>query len=72
MFVKPLKRRTKMKILKQGNLELLKETKRFVCKYCHCVFEADKSEYKSGQHYNDLYYTCTCPACGKTVYQEDI
>ena len=61
-----------MKILKEGNLELLKQTKIFSCSYCGCVFKADRNEYLTGKHYNDLYYTCTCPTCGKTVYQEDI
>jgi RNase P subunit RPR2 len=52
-----------MKILEQGNLELLKETKRFVCKYCHCVFEADKGEYKILSQYNEIIYQCQCPCC---------
>ena len=35
-----------MKIIKDGNLRKFKETKRFTCKYCDCVFEADNTEYK--------------------------
>lgn len=29
------------------------------------MFEADKGEYKVGQQYNDLFYQCKCPDCGK-------
>ena len=61
-----------MEIIKKGEIERVEETKMFECKRCGCVFKADRSEYISGQHYDDFYYTCTCPTCGKTVYQEDI
>lgn len=59
-----------MKIIKEGNVERLKETKMFECKRCGCVFKADRNEYQIGHHYNDYYYTCVCPTCGKTTYQE--
>lgn len=61
-----------MEIIKQGEIERVEETKMFECKRCGCVFKSDRSEYLTGNHYNALYYTCTCPTCGKTVYQEDI
>lgn len=34
-----------MKIIKSGDLRKFKETKRFTCKHCGCVFEADNTEY---------------------------
>lgn len=54
-----------MKILKQGKIKNISGIKRFKCNYCGCVFEAEQGEYKSGQHYNDTYYFCECPFCGK-------
>ena len=54
-----------MKILKEGNLELFKQTKRFSCSYCGCEFEADKDEYNV-----EYSYFCECPCCGKRAYEE--
>lgn len=54
-----------MKILKHGNPELLKKTKRFRCTQCGCEFEADHCEYThiTDDHY-DSYIWCDCPECG--------
>lgn len=46
------------KIIKKGNIDLLRKTKRFSCTYCGCVFEADIGEYKSDTQYNEVYYWC--------------
>lgn len=54
-----------MKIIKKGREKDLKKTKRFTCRECGCVFEADKGEYQSGQQYNETYFFCKCPFCGK-------
>jgi len=35
-----------MKIIKEGNLNKLKKIKRFECRECDCIFDADKNEYK--------------------------
>ena len=51
-----------MKIIKPG--EIPKETIRFSCGYCGCIFEADKGEYEKGPTY-DPDYTCRCPTCGR-------
>ncbi len=59
-----------MKILKEGNLELLKQTKRFSCSYCGCEFEADKGEYKTTNQYNEYYHSCKCPCCGHYAHAE--
>ena len=45
-----------MKIIKQGmskaEIEMIKNiVKRFKCRTCGCIFEADKSEYESTQEY---------------------
>lgn len=61
-----------MKIIKEGNLDFLKESKEFTCCKCGCIFEAEKDEYAySGSHYNESYYVSTCPCCGTMVYSSD-
>ena len=35
-----------MKIIQDGNLDKIKETIRFACKRCGCVFEAEKTNIK--------------------------
>lgn len=57
-----------MKIIKQGKtieeLEaILKKTKRFECKICGCVFEADDGEYKWVEDHIYGAYVCDCPNC---------
>ena len=59
-----------MKILKPGDLSLIKRTKRFECRNCGCIFQADKDEYKINHQYNEEYAYCQCPFCHKTVYGE--
>jgi rubredoxin len=58
-----------MKIIKEGLpkeklKKVLKKTKRFSCKVCGCVFEADDGEYSVSSEYG--FYTvrtCVCPNC---------
>lgn len=57
-----------MTIIIEGDLNRLNKVKRFICRECGCVFEADKTEYTADSQYNDIYYKCTCPTCGNTVY----
>lgn len=59
-----------MKIIKNGDLSQVMQTKRFVCDVCGCEFEADKGEYRSGSQYNKTYFTCTCPCCYKTANED--
>ena len=64
-----------MKIIKQGKPKeevdrLINATKRFECKRCDCIFEADKDEYKSCEfEYNRINYYCICPNCGIQAYE---
>lgn len=53
----------KMKIIQRGNLDLLKEIRKFECDRCGCIFEAEKGEYQVYSQYNEPYYTCICPTC---------
>lgn len=57
-----------MKIIQHGQPKLaFPSTKRFRCCSCHCVFEAEYGEYTSGSQYNEIYFQCKCPECGKTA-----
>ncbi len=56
-----------MNIIKNGDPERLKKIKRFSCDACGCVFEAEKGEYESDMQYNETYFQCKCPCCGKTA-----
>ncbi len=61
-----------MEIVKQGNPERLKNTKRFECMYCGCQFLADDSEYEIGDMWRNLQiYTCKCPCCDSRAYLEE-
>jgi hypothetical protein len=62
-----------MKIIKQGLTgdELnrkLKQTKRFECRTCGCVFEADEGEYESESDFICTLYYCDCPNCKERVF----
>lgn len=56
-----------MEIIKQGTIP--DRRVRFQCDWCHCIFIADKDEYKveTGE-YQSVEYQCKCPTCGKMVY----
>ncbi len=56
-----------MNIIKKGVPERLKETKRFECIKCGCVFEAEKCEYEFDTQYSELYFYCKCPRCGNSA-----
>jgi len=60
-----------MKIIREGNVKRLLKTKRFTCKECGCVFEANKGEYESGVQYNEEYFYCQCPTCKRTAYSDE-
>lgn len=57
-----------MIIIKQGDPDAIKEYKRFECKKCGCIWEAERGEYKSGNQYNETYYYSTCPTCSVVAY----
>ncbi len=58
-----------MKIIKEGNLERLKEYRTFECKLCGCVFMAERGEYKYrfDQREGDEWYEVVCPTCKRNV-----
>lgn len=57
-----------MKIIQQGDMKKLHNTKRFTCNNCGCIFEADDTEYHTDQQYNQEYYYIDCPFCHRPVY----
>lgn len=63
-----------MKIIKEGKPKeelkaILNKTKRFECKTCGCIFEADKGEYETEDVQIYTAYYCECPNCGQTAYE---
>lgn len=59
-----------MKIIQEGSEKQLNKIKRFECRNCGCIFEADKTEYKSENQYNETSYYCECPFCKRHTFKE--
>ena len=56
-----------MKILVEGKLDSLKETK-FECPRCGCVFVANEMEYRiAAEFYGYRALMCECPCCRMNV-----
>lgn len=63
-----------MKIIKKGKTKeelkaILNKTKRFECKTCGCVFEANEDEYEVEEEWIYSTYYCFCPNCGKESFE---
>lgn len=55
-----------IKIIKPGKKP--ETTKRFTCKHCGCVFNADKDDYEEMYSLcNGYYLRVDCPVCERTV-----
>ena len=53
-----------MRIIKAGDLERVKSTRRFVCELCGCEWEASGGEYRLETDFrNGHYYVMACPTC---------
>lgn len=60
-----------MKIIKEGNIDFAKKIKRFECRKCKTIFEADNREYQyCGNQIDGDCYKAMCPLCKSTVYTE--
>ena len=58
-----------MEIIREGDLRRAKHIKRFYCRECGCVFDADNSEYRyDTTQYNEDSFYCKCPTCGHKAY----
>ena len=63
-----------MRIIKYGDKSrLIKQIKRFECKSCGCIFEADNTEYKHVYGQREMYgwYSVQCPTCNNYVTVDD-
>ena len=61
-----------MKIIQEGDKAKLVKARRFTCRACGCVFEANETEYTVGNDYrNGALYSCQCPTCGRWAYAYD-
>jgi Zn finger protein HypA/HybF involved in hydrogenase expression len=63
-----------MKIIKEGKTKeelekILKNTKRFKCKTCGCIFEANDNEYIYEEDYIYATCYCKCPNCGQNAFE---
>jgi hypothetical protein len=60
-----------VEIIRQGNPEKIKETKRFICSWCGCEWKADKGEYKICETYMAKQYYMDCPCCKKQIVRTE-
>lgn len=56
-----------MKIIKEGNPDVIRRRIRFTCKRCGCIFDADFGEYYIDSWRNEEHYRCECPCCHASV-----
>lgn len=64
-----------MKIIKEGKTKeelekILKNTKRFECRTCGCIFEANNDEYELQDNLAYSIYYCKCPNCERIAYEK--
>ena len=53
-----------IKIIKPGKLKNPKDTRRFLCLNCGCVFDADRGDYEANDNrFNETEYWASCPTC---------
>ena len=60
-----------MKIIKEGDMNRLNTTRRFVCSRCGCIWEANAKEYRKEWDMNCLTIVCECPTCHEYVWRND-
>lgn len=58
-----------MKIIKKGII--VKSDKRFSCRNCGTIFDADNEEYQTRTKMLITLYYCTCPVCGERVIKAE-
>lgn len=62
-----------MRILREGNGELVIRSRKFECDNCGCVFVANKNEYRyiGNQREGDA-WRCNCPYCGEVAITSEV
>ena len=62
-----------MKIIKQGDLRRLDKTRRFTCRDCGCIWDANQTEYRyESDGRNEDLWICECPTCGRKSYNSQL
>lgn len=58
-----------MKIIQKGVIP--KQAKKFICRFCNTIFEAENGEYSVADQMSYLHdciqYECQCPICKRTA-----
>ena len=61
-----------MKIIKEGDITRLEQSRRFECEDCGCAFIATASEYSRRVGFrNVVQLVIRCPCCGKSLHLEE-
>ena len=60
-----------MKIIRNGDLENIRQIKFFHCLRCGCIFEAEAGEYHVEEGLREDHYTMDCPVCGNRCFGRD-
>lgn len=59
-----------IKIIKPGKLKNPKDTRRFLCLNCGCVFDADRGDYEANDgQYSETVYWASCPTCRHSTWR---
>ena len=61
-----------IKIIKPGKLKNPKDTRRFTCLLCGCVFDADRGDYEAFDQYQTTKYAAVCPTCHYATYRSEL
>lgn len=64
-----------IKIIKPGKIKNPRDTRRFTCLLCGCVFDADRGDYEAvmicSQLDDVIVHQAVCPACHKWVHRSE-
>ena len=60
-----------IKIIKPGKFKNPKDTRRFLCLNCGCVFDADRGDYEAFDQYQTPEYVAICPTCHHTTCRSE-
>lgn len=60
-----------IKIIKPGKIKNPRDTRRFTCLLCGCVFDADRGDYEAFDQYQTTDYAAICPTCHHTTYRSE-
>lgn len=55
-----------MTIIEPGDPKKVLDIRRFKCRACGCLFEAERGEYEYGNQIDPSAY-CVCPCCGNVA-----